>query len=176
VSLLQQTLCLRQALQSRFSFPLGALEPFLWTACIHRWTAWLTNYMDQSTESSLRSLQPLCWGTQFAVWNSKCSFPCTQEPVTICIQSTPQPKFQTHFRSILKLFSHLHLDLLSGLFPSGFPSESVYAFLISAMPATRPTHPILPDQITLIIFDELYKLWSSLCKFLHPPVTSTSPP
>jgi hypothetical protein len=49
---------------------------------------------------------------------STCSYP---------IQSTsPHP---TSPRSILTLSTHLRLGLPSGLFPSGFPTNNLYAFL-----------------------------------------------
>jgi len=81
-----------------------------------------------------------------------------------CIQATP-----SHFsslRSILILLTRLHLDFQSGVFPSGFPINMSYKFLISTVRATCPAHIIL-DLITQIIRGEAYKLWSSsLCSLL----------
>jgi len=39
----------------------------------------------------------------------------------------------------------------SGLFPSGFPTKILHAFLISALHVTCPAHIILLDLITLVI-------------------------
>jgi hypothetical protein len=43
-------------------------------------------------------------------------------------------------RPILIWFNHLRLGLPSGLFPSGFSTNILYAFLISHIRATCPAH------------------------------------
>jgi hypothetical protein len=69
------------------------------------------------------------------------------------IQSTtPHP---TSPRSILILSTHLRLGLPSGLFPSGFPTNNLYAFLFSPNRATWPAHLILHDLVIVIILSFL---------------------
>jgi len=80
----------------------------------------------------------------------------------------------TYWRSILILSTHLRLGLLSGLFPSSFPTKTLYTPLSSPIRATCPVHLILLDFITRTILGEEYKSCSSsLCNFLHYPVTSS---
>ena len=80
----------------------------------------------------------------------------------------------TSWRSVLILSTHLRLRLPSGLFPSGFPTKNLYTPFSSLIRATCPTHLILLDFITRTILGEVYKSFSSsLCNFLHSPVTSS---
>jgi len=83
---------------------------------------------------------------------------------------------QVHTRtsqSILILSSHLSLGLPSGLFPSSFPTKTHYTPLLCPIRATCPTNLILQDLITWKVLGEQYRLLSSLCSFLHSPVTSS---
>ena len=84
------------------------------------------------------------------------------------------PLHSTSWRSILILSSHLRLGLPSGLFPSGFPTKTLYTPLLSPIHATCHAHLILLDFITRTILGEQYRtLSSSLCSFLRSPVTSS---
>ena len=82
------------------------------------------------------------------------------------------PPHPTFWRTLLILSSHLCLGLPSGLFPSGFPTETLYMPPLSPIRATCSAHPIL-DFITRTTLGEQYRsLSSSLCSFQHFPVTS----
>jgi hypothetical protein len=74
----------------------------------------------------------------------------------------------TSWKSILILSSHLRLGLPNGLFPSGFPTNTLCTPLSSTISATCHAHLILLDLTTRTILGKEYILLSSsLCNFLH---------
>jgi hypothetical protein len=89
------------------------------------------------------------------LYRSKGSLSCSQDTATGPYHSQLNQhhvltfySFKTHFNSII----HLSLSLPSYLCASDFPIKTVYAFFISSICATHPTHHIFLD------FGEEYKL------------------
>ena len=85
----------------------------------------------------------------------------------ICIKLVYLP-----YLSILILSSHIRLGLPNGVFPSGFPTKTMYTPLLSSKSATCPAHFTLLDFISRTILSEVYRSFSSsLYSFLHSPFT-----
>ena len=104
--------------------------------------------------------------------------PLSQVPATCPYpepaQSSPYPHISLPDDPLYYYASHLRLGFSSGLSPPGFPTKTLYTPLLSPISATCPTHLILLDFITRTIMGEEYRSFSSsLCSFLHSPVTSS---
>jgi hypothetical protein len=76
--------------------------------------------------------------------------------VPILSQINPVHTILSYLRSVLILFPHLRLGLPIGLFPYGFSTNILYAFLFSPIRVTFPTTLILLELIIPIILGEQY--------------------
>jgi len=93
-------------------------------------------------------------------------------PWASLIHCIPHPTF---WRPIL-ISSHLRKGLLSCLLLSGLTTKTLYTPILSTMHATCPAHFILPNFIIWKLLGKQYwSLSSSLCSFLHSPVTCCLP-
>ena len=109
----------------------------------------------------LKKFPALYGSLPFSHMPATCPYP-EPDRSSICLTSS---------RSILILCSHLHLGLTSDPLPLDSPTKTLY------MPPHSPicpAHLILHHFITWTMLSEQYRsLSSSLCSFLHSPVTLT---
>jgi hypothetical protein len=117
----------------------------------------LTHSLTHGAEPFLRSHQ-LCSYSRSSqhFMELEGSLLCSQEPTTGPYSEPDQsnPSHHIFLRSILILSTHLRHGLPSGLLPSGFPTNILYAFLFPHIHDTFPAHLILLDLIILIILGE----------------------
>ena len=142
-------------------------------ACLltYLFTPWSRVLLEKQTGSQLVKKFPAFYGTQKFITAFTRPRHLSLSWARSIQSISPHP---TSWKSILILSSHLRLGLPSGLFPSGFPTKTLYRPLLSPIRATCSSHLILFDLITRTLLGEQYRsLSSSLCIFLHSPVTSS---
>jgi hypothetical protein len=93
-------------------------------------------------------------------------------------KNPPPPRFDGTRRFITTYTSNHHLSLFWGrsirsILPIELQGQFLYTALLYPIYSICPTHLILLDLMTWIIFGEYRSLSSSLCIFLHYPVTSS---
>ena len=125
--------------------------------------SWEANRFSTSIEIPPHFMEP-----EGSLPHSQCPPPF---PVLSHIDPAHAPTSHLLLSSLL-LSSHLRQGLLSSLFPSGFPTKTLYAPVLFPIHDTCPTNLILLDFITRILLGEKYlPLSSSLCSFLYSPAT-----
>ena len=107
------------------------------------------------------------------------SIPRSQGPATLLCPK-PDPPHPVH--TLPNYFFKIHFNIIllpmpclpSGLFPAGFPSKTLNAFLFSASCVVCPAHRILPCFATVITFGEEYISYiSPQCSSLQSSLTSS---
>jgi len=138
---------------------------YLLTYSMEQSLSWETNQFSASQE-----ITHISWNTMVHFRIHKCP-----PPVPTLSQLDP-----FHIPSFYFLKIHLNIILPSslglpiGLFPSGFPTKTLYTPPLSPIRATFPAHQVLLDFISPIILGEEYRLLSSsLCIFLHSADATT---
>jgi hypothetical protein len=134
---------------------------------MHQQTRWSRVLLGNLGHSASREIPRL-------LWNLKVHCRVHKSPPLVPILRQMHP---VHI--FLPCFNKFHVNIiLPSMFrsfelslPLRLPTNNFYSLLISPMHATCPAHLILLDLITLIIFCEAHKLWSSS---LQPPATYSS--
>ena len=134
-------------------------------------TPWSGVLLEKLSGFQLGEKLPAFYGTRRFIT----AFTSARHLYPILFQLDPVHTPTSYFLKIhLNIILHLRLGLPSGLSPSGFPTKTLYTPLLYPIRATCPAHLILLHFITRTIFGEQNRSFSSsLCSFLHSPVTSS---
>jgi len=109
------------------------------------------------------------------LWNPKVHCHIHKSPLPLSLLSHINPVHALHLTSVrsILLFFHIRLGLQSGLFPSGYPTKTLYTSLLSLNTC------YMPRQSHYSRFDHPNNIWveyrsliSSLFSLLHSPITS----
>jgi hypothetical protein len=109
-------------------------------------------------------------------WNQKAHYHVHKSSSIVLIPSKINPVHTTLYylyEIYLNVTHPLRLGLPSGLFPSGLLTNNLNTFLFSPIPATYRAHLILLSVIEFTLREEKKSRCSSLCSFLHPPISSS---
>jgi hypothetical protein len=87
------------------------------------------------------------------LWNPKIHYRIHKSPSLVPILSQIYPAHDLPsylFKFYFNIILHLRLGLSSGLFPSGYPTKTLYVFLFSSICATYPFQFIRLDFCTIL--------------------------
>ena len=148
---------------------------YMWSKYVHiLWSCTVTHSVQHSLWETNRFSGSQEFPAFYRTWRFITAFTSAQHlPLSWARSIQSIPPHPTSWRFILILFSHLHLHLQSCSFLQVSPPKP--CMQLSSPPcATCPGYLILHNLITHIIFGEEHRSFSSsLCSFLHFPVTSS---
>ena len=147
--------------QSTIKSNVSSFCNILYSLKTYLFTPWRSVLLEKLIGSQLVKKFPAFYGTRRFIT----AFTSARH-LSLSWAGSVHPPHPTSWRSILIMSSHLRLGLPSGLFPSGFPTETLYTPLLPQMLLAPP----LSFFTRTVMGEEYRSVSSSLCSFLHSPV------